>query len=405
MRVVFLGSFFSDKRVKEIRELSLGAISNANDLFQKNIIKGLVLKFPNMITITQPNIGSFPFKYKRFYFKRTKEVMDFGLSIACYNLSFINLPILKHFSRFISLFLALFGCIGAFRDKERLVLYVYDFDMASLSTAYFLKTCRKNVHVCLIVPDLPIFTSEKLSGISGMLVQMKQSFCDYFCKCVDSYSLITLEMTKKLDIGARKYTVVEGIYEPIKESSSVKFNYSSCEKVIFYSGSLDARNGIQHLVEAFGLIKNHQYKLVIVGDGPMRDWLIAKQATNSNIDYLGQLTHEQVLVVQSSAHLLVNPRLPIGDFTLYSFPSKTMEYLASGIPTLMYQLKGVPSEYFNYCNTLDDLSVEALSNRIVEILDENYELCLKRAVEARLFIKEYKNAQVQVGKIIGVSNV
>ena len=38
----------------------------------------------------------------------------------------------------------------------------------------------------------------------------------------------------------------------------------------------------------------------------------------------------------------VNPRQNNEEFTKYSFPSKTMEYLASGVPVVAYKLDGIP---------------------------------------------------------------
>ena len=62
------------------------------------------------------------------------------------------------------------------------------------------------------------------------------------------------------------------------------------------------------------------------------------------IEFLGMLPRTDVLELQSKATILVNPRQPVGDFTKYSFPSKTIEYMASGTPLLMYKLPGIPEE-------------------------------------------------------------
>ena len=45
-----------------------------------------------------------------------------------------------------------------------------------------------------------------------------------------------------------------------------------------------------------------------------------------------------------------------------------MEYLASGIPTLIYKLPGIPDEYYQYCFSLEDLGVEALANKMMDII-------------------------------------
>lgn len=65
--------------------------------------------------------------------------------------------------------------------------------------------------------------------------------------------------------------------------------------------------------------------------------------------------------MQQQATLLVNPRKGHEEYTKYSFPSKTMEYMASGTPTIMYKLPGLPIEYEEYLVLLPDNSQETLT--------------------------------------------
>ena len=41
----------------------------------------------------------------------------------------------------------------------------------------------------------------------------------------------------------------------------------------------------------------------------------------------------------------MNPRSADAEYTKYSFPSKTIEYLATGVPVVMNRLPGIPEEY------------------------------------------------------------
>src|SRR5690606_24382556 len=126
--------------------------------------------------------------------------------------------------------------------------------------------------------------------------------------------------------------------------------------------------GIETLLKAFSFTSNPKYKLMICGDGDAKDLVYDYLHKDDRIKYLGKLPHDKTLLLQKNADLLVNPRTPKGEFTKFSFPSKTMEYLALGTPVLMYKLPGIPNEYFNYCYTIDDYSHEALANKINEIL-------------------------------------
>ena len=79
----------------------------------------------------------------------------------------------------------------------------------------------------------------------------------------------------------------------------------------------------------------------------------------------------------------------------YSFPSKTMEYLASGTPTLMYNLEGLPMEYHNYCFIQRDLSIDSLYKRILEICEMDSDYLYNFGQKARRFILENKTPEAQ----------
>ena len=148
--------------------------------------------------------------------------------------------------------------------------------------------------------------------------------------------LFSKAMLDKLPISDKPRVVIEGIYQP-KDIEKVE---KSIKTSILYTGQLQKRYGIYDLVEAFMLIPNRDYELWLCGKGSHEEslWLEMQAKKDSRIKLLGMLKPEDVLILQKKAHLLVNPRHSNEEFTKYSFPSKTMEYLASGTPTLMCRL-------------------------------------------------------------------
>ena len=81
-----------------------------------------------------------------------------------------------------------------------------------------------------------------------------------------------------------------------------------------------------------------------------------------------------------------------------------MEYFASGTPTIMYKLEGIPEEYFKYCFISENNSITDLKNKIVEVANLSEEERYKIGLSARNFILENKNAKVQTQKIINLIN-
>ena len=107
---------------------------------------------------------------------------------------------------------------------------------------------------------------------------------------------------------------------------------------------------------------------------------------------------------QQKATLLVNPRQNNEEFTKYSFPSKNLEYMLSGRPTICYMLDGVPDEYSNYLIVPENDSVEALAEAIKSVFDKTYEEQSQIGIKARNFVLENKNYLVQTRKIIDLLN-
>ena len=170
-------------------------------------------------------------------------------------------------------------------------------------------------------------------------------------------------------------------------------------RIILYSGTLAKRYGVMNLVQAFMDMPDPACHLMICGDGDAKEEILLSARKDKRIIYKGLLPRYEILALQKQADLLVNPRTPEGEFTKYSFPSKTMEYLASGTPTLLYRLPGIPDEYFDYCFVLDDLRVEALRRKMDEILSLPYERLRLMGEKARKFVLEQKNPVRQCEKI------
>ena len=148
------------------------------------------------------------------------------------------------------------------------------------------------------------------------------------------------------------------------------------------------------------LLKNENYSLIICGRGDSEEYVKNMATKDRRIQYLGSIPHDEILQLQRTASLLVNPRTPEGIYTKYSFPSKTMEYLASGTPTLLYELPGITKEYYHYCYSLNDQSITALAEKVDEVLSLSIEERTKLGEKAQQFILDTKNATIQCTKIL-----
>ena len=251
---------------------------------------------------------------------------------------------------------------------------------------------RKKKPVILIVTDLPEFQR------GGFLRRLNETM---FQKA-DGFILLTEQMNEKINPGGKPYLVLEGHSDgalpelPHAEKTETKTG----KKIVLYSGSLMKLYGIQNLTEGFLSADLPDAELHIYGDGDYREELEAVCRGEERIKYFGSRPNGEVVAAQQRAALLVNPRPTAPEYTKYSFPSKTMEYLASGTPALTTRLPGIPHDYDPYLNYIDDETPSGVADSLREVLSRSQTEREEQARRARTFVIEGKSNVVQAKKIL-----
>ena len=115
------------------------------------------------------------------------------------------------------------------------------------------------------------------------------------------------------------------------------------------------------------------------------------------------MEREELLRLERRATLMVNPTPASWEFTKYFFPSKNMEFMASGTPTLMFKLACMPEEYHQHLFFAEE-SVEALCDKILEICEKPQDELDAFGKKASDFICQQKNAVVQAGRLVEFIN-
>ena len=96
----------------------------------------------------------------------------------------------------------------------------------------------------------------------------------------------------------------------------------------------------------------------------------------------------------------MNPRPSRESFCKYSFPSKTIEYMASGTPVLMTRLPGVPKEYFDYVYAIEEETADGICRSLIEIFGQSEAQRARFGAAARDFVKTNKSCAAQCGRIL-----
>jgi glycosyltransferase involved in cell wall biosynthesis len=396
-KVLFLTGLFPSEIRDEIVSNSKFNVQFAADALQWSFVKGLDAYYDDLTVLNFPFVGSYPTLYKVPVIKKIK--FGAGSGFTGINAGYLNFIGLKN----IDIYLRARSEIKkwALNTKGDKVIIIYSAFLPFLKAAINSKELFKELNVLLILPDLPQF----MGGPDNVFYRIFKSYTynalQKLFKKIDGYILLSPYMMEKLP-EKKPFAVIEGIFDNGDNSSIANSSNDNnvVIKTILYTGTLARRYGILNLLAAFNAIQNITARLIICGDGDAKDEIKAAAENNPNIIYKGSLERSEVLKLQTQASLLVNPRTAEGEFTRYSFPSKTMEYLASGVPVLIYKLPGIPEEYYEHCYSLDDVSIKTLSDKIKDILQMDSKALIEKGKKAREFILNNKNPIAQCKKIV-----
>lgn len=240
-----------------------------------------------------------------------------------------------------------------------------------------------------IVTDLPDMLGG--GGFSRKLANFVISRCS-------GYVFLTQAMNDRLNPQGRPYVILEGHADIAMAAKKPSLDQKRKPRVCLYAGGVSAQYGLCNLVEGFRQADLPDTELHIYGPGDYVEEL--KENADPRIVYGGMLMSSEVVEKEMEATLLVNPRPTNEEFVKYSFPSKTMEYLASGTPVLTTVLPGMPEEYHPYVYLIEEETPEGIRKSLERVLSQTDEKLFQKGNEARRFILENKNNVIQGKKIL-----
>ena len=395
--VLFLGRLFPREKEQEIKGKMKTGLQDAANALQWNIIDGFEENnFGTMKIVNYLPVDAYPNGYTDkfidgFSFSHTDKYNEGDINVRCCNIfgikRFINIFYFKkHIKKWAK----------EKSDKQK-ILFSYTANSMFLTLAKLAKSINPDIKVACLIADIPEYST--VSVLTGF----KKLYHDYEVKktaslygVVDKFVLLTEHMAERLGLKA-PFIVMEGIATTTNVDAYEDTDYG---KYILYTGLLNKRFGLCNLVDAFTELDDEKVKLILCGSGDAEDYIAQKQKEDERIITLGRVDRAEALQLQKGATILVNPRQNNEDFTKFSFPSKNLEYLSSGVPTVGYKLDGIPDEYDDYIIYPADDSPKALCDVLVSLL--NMTEAERKAIgeTAKSFVCENKCKKSQAKRII-----
>lgn len=385
--MIFLGTLFPEEKEQEMIERSKAGVSNAANSFQWNMIRGIQENTDEpLIVIHVLPIGTWPRNYRKFYLR--DQTWQYS-GVLCHEVGGPNIPVIKQLVRTIKIH----KLINAYSEEKEIIAF----------TAYlpFLRACcglGNDRKVTAVITDIPeYYDMHQVSMWRKTARKLHNKLVYRYMAHVDRFVLLTEQMKEPLHVGDRPYIVMEGICD-VQVPATSKENNTTFS--LLYTGRLNKRYGLEALMDAVEKIDDPNLELWFCGSGEMEAEIQARSRKDARIKYFGFLPHEKIRMLQQSASVLVNPRTNKGAYTQYSFPSKTMEYMAAGKPVMMYRLDGIPAEYDPYLFYIPEETVDSICQTILRLRALTPEDRLQAGEQARAFVINQKNKTVQMRRVL-----
>ena len=378
MKVLFIGGVFSKACQKEIEADAKRAVEYSANVFQEKLLEGFRGNSVEPTVISAPFIGAYPQYSKTIRFKGFES--DDGLYRY---VAFNNVWGIRNVSRERALKRAVDDYLKTIGDEEDLLVVAYSPHTPIIAAALHAKDAHRNCRLCAVIPDLPQYTNLE-KGSKPLYTLLKGGDSKRFGEMIVQFEhviVLTKQMGEALGLRDGQFDVVEGILRS-------DFAYADCEPIdsadneirIVYTGKLYEKFGALDLAASLAYIEDPNVRLILCGTGDCMSQLEEMAASDDRIRLTGQVSPEEALALQRSATILVNPRSNHSEFAKYSFPSKNLEYLATGKPVVCYMLDGMPEVYEGFVYPISQAGspAEAIANAIKDVLQSDREARLRK---------------------------
>lgn len=316
-------------------------------------------------------------------------------------LTFINILLLKHITRFSA---CLVEGTRALRRWRPQTLLIHGVHSPYLWYGVLVRATRL-VRTVVILSDPPGVVLPADGRCVRTLKALDVRLVRLALRWTDGVIALTRSLASDYAPG-RPCLVIEGIVDsqprdPIPSAvHSREFRGEDNQGMrIAYAGGLKSEYGVGRLVTAVEGLRYPPVTLFIFGRGPLLSWIESRAEVSGRVRPPQLVEQSLVRAIYSDMDLLVQPRPVNQSFVRYSFPSKLLEYMASGTPVLTTRLHGIPPEYDPYVYWIDDDSEHGIRLALERILQLKPDDRRAKGLAAAEFVQSTRGSVSQGKKI------
>lgn len=352
--------------------------------FHRLLIEGIAAKGYDITILSSIPISRT--KHKKIWWNNSFEIHG---DVKYIFLPFINFRFIRQFFvAFFSFIHSLWWCLHSKRGSSVIICDVLNVAVTAASLVAG-KIC--GIKTCAIVTDIPVMSGKaKKKDRKSLLEKWAIAISSFLMISYDNYVLLTEQMNEIVNPHNKPYMVMEGLVDINMGKTQNTLNNKALERILIYAGGIYEKYGIKKLLEAFMRLEGDDLRLHIYGSGEMENDMPYFMYLDKRIVYHGVVPNKIVVEKQIEATLLINPRHGNQEFTKYSFPSKNMEYMASGTPVITTPLPGMPKEYYDYVYFFKDETVDGFIKSLNNIVNLPSAELVEKGQKAKAFALEKK---------------
>lgn len=399
INILYISSLCSPRILEYLYNSSSTKPLQSIQKFHRLFAEGIKLSDDTVIVETLSSVPV-PANHKKWHWKIPKEKFN---NINYRYIPFINIPFLKDIIIiFYSFFRIVIWRFSNIKNGNKII--VCDVLKLGITVSAIMACKLTGIKVLAIVTDLPGLMVVNTLNAQPLKLKIYNEITSKILSNFDGYILLTEQMNEIVNPRRKPYMIMEGLVNIDLKLSDNSLENKQSVRILIYAGGLFEKYGIKKLIDSFMLIEGKDLRLHIYGSGEMVKNMAVYMNLDSRIAYKGNVPNQIVVDDLQTATLLINPRPSNEELSKYSFPSKNMEYMASGTPLVTTLLPGMPEAYFPYVYLFNDESVNGMRRTLEFLLSKTKEELHEFGNKSKEFVLNYKNNEIQGHRLLKFLN-
>jgi glycosyltransferase involved in cell wall biosynthesis len=383
--------------VPDTAEYRNEAFSRAGNMFQTNLLSGLKSAgIPASLVLSCPPLPSFP-RSAALVTRGGRAILPCDIPIVL--LPLVNISPLKQIGLGLVVLCRLLRWGWKHRKAERRV--VYTFNLSVPPGLFTLLAAR-------LIGAKAVASVNDINVPGATVPRTWSTRLDYWLHKVllprfDALVPVSRAIIEDFAPSAAHVRVEGGILPELAAECGLKVTANSRDFCVIFAGSMEAVNGVEIVLEAITRLPGRHYRFIFAGSGPLAGAVEQAALGDSRIEYRGFLKLSELLSIYRQADVIINMRLTQALPSRYFFPSKLMEFLASGTPVISTCTGHVEEEFGKFVFLLKEETPDGLALAIRRAEATGARTRNKMGAKARAHMLEHKTWSAQakrVGKLL-----